>query len=354
MSKLHQEQHASTYRAGTSQPLIVCAVLGLSSSWQWFAPIFNRIRWKFYGGNPRNWLERKMTRPALGSWRSCWESVQFARRRNAALLISHDGRVSSRAAVAARLQKLRVPHVAWGFNFTTLPEGAQRRLMTWAFSHVDRFVVYSTAERSLYADYFGIDPRRIDVVLWGVASPQVDSPETPVETPDYICTLGGNARDYRTLFAAMEKLPDIPLVAVLRPENAAGLKVPPNVRLHYLIPAGKANNILAFSRFTVVPLAGDDATCGHVTIVSAMYLKKAMVVTNSLGVSDYVQDGVNSLLVPAGDPETLAERIRELWNNPQRADQLGAAGLAFAQANCSEQQIIDHLKKVLMEYGLPA
>ena len=62
-----------------------------------------------------------------------------------------------------------------------------------------------------------------------------------------------------------------------------------------------------------------------------MYLKKAMVITNSLGVSDYVQDGVNSLLVPVGDADALAQRIRDLWNDPQRADQLGAVGLAFAR-----------------------
>ncbi|MGA7496477.1 MAG: glycosyltransferase family 4 protein [Isosphaeraceae bacterium] len=353
MSNLHNEQPANPSRAKAGQPVIVCTMLGIAPSWKWFAPIFDQIRWEFYGGNPRNWLERKITRPALGSWRSCWESVQFARRRDAALVISHDGRVTSRVAVVARIHRLRAPHVAWGFNFTTLPQGPQRRLMASAFTRVDRFIVYSTLERSLYAEYFRIDPRRIDVVLWGVGYPLVDPPDTPVEPRDYICTLGGNARDYRTLFAAMERLPEIPLVAVLRPENAAGLRVPPNVRLHYLIPSGKANNILAFSRFMVLPLAGANVPCGHVTMVAAMHLKKAMVITNSLGVSDYVQDGVNSLLVPVGDADALAQRIRDLWNDPQRADQLGAAGLAFARANCSEQQIIDHLRRVLQEYGLP-
>jgi glycosyltransferase involved in cell wall biosynthesis len=54
-----------------------------------------------------------------------------------------------------------------------------------------------------------------------------------------------------------------------------------------------------------------------------------------------------------GDADALAQRIRDLWNDPQRADQLGAAGLAFARANCSEQRIIDHLRRVLQEYGLP-
>jgi glycosyltransferase involved in cell wall biosynthesis len=329
-------------------------MLGLSPSWNWFAPLFDRIRWEFYGGDPRNWLERMITRPALASWRACWESIRAAHRQQAALVISHDARVTWRVAVATRMQGVRIPHVAWGFNFTTLPRGPQRHLMASAFAQVDRFIAYSTLERSLYAEYFGIDQSRIDVVLWGVGHPMVDPPDVPVEPGDYICALGGNARDYRTLFAAMERVPEIPLVAVLRPENVAGLKVPRNVRLHFNVGLGKANNILAFSRFMVLPLAGSDVPCGHVTLVAAMYLKKAMVITNSLGVADYVEDGGNSLLVPVADVDALALRIRGLWNDPRRAQQLGTAGYEFAISKCSDEQIIHHLRQVLLAYGLPA
>ena len=304
-------------------------------------------------GQPRNWLERKVRRPSLAAWRTCWESISAADHGQAALVISHDARITARCALAARIQRVRTPHVAWGFNFTSLPRGPQRRLMASAFKHIDRFVAYSTMEQRLYSEYFDIDPRRIDVLLWGVGTPQLDSPEAPLEQGEYICALGGNGRDYRSLFAAMERNPTITLHVVLRPENVAGLKVPPNVRLHVDVPLGTANNILAFSRFMVLPLAGVEVPCGHVTLVAAMYLRKAMVITHSLGVADYVKDGVNSLLVPAGDVDALAVRIRELWMDPQRAEYLGAAGLAFAKAYCCEQRIIDHLKLVLAEYGLP-
>ena len=218
------------------------------------------------------------------------------RRQHAKLLISQDARMTYRCAQSARLQKARVPHLAWGFNFTTLPRGLYRRLMASVFTDVDRFVAYSSLERSLYADYFRIDPARIDVLLWGVAQPLVEPADTPIESGDYICAVGGNARDYRTLFAAMAQVPEIPLVAVLRPANVVGLDVPSNVRLHFNLPVGKTNNIVAFSRFMVLPLAGSEVPCGHVTLVAAMHLKKALVVTDSRGVSDYVQDGVNSLL----------------------------------------------------------
>lgn len=83
-----------------------------------------------------------------------------------------------------------------------------------------------------------------------------------------------------------------------------------------------------------------------------MYLKKAMIITDSSGVTDYALDGVNSLLVPPGDADTLATRIRELWADPQRAEHLGLNGRAFAMANCTEQRIIDHLRLVLTKYGL--
>jgi glycosyltransferase involved in cell wall biosynthesis len=334
-------------------PLIVCATPPMEASWKWFAPIFPKIRWQFFPCNPRGALERIVKRPSLAAWRSSWEAVRTAKRGNARLIISHDGRVTARCSLVAKAQRVTIPHVAWGFNFTNLPEGSQRRLMASAFKTVDRFVAYSTMERQVYSEYFDIDPQRIDVVLWSVNDPDVSSPTNPLVPGDYICALGGNARDYRTLFAAMERLPEITLHAVLRPENVAGLSVPANVKLHSGIKVGDANNILAFSRFTVLPLAGTAVPCGHVTIVAAMFLKKAVIVTDSQGVVDYVQDGVNGLFVPAADVDAMASRIADLWANQERGKQLGAAGEAFARANCSEQRMIDHLKLVLSDFGLP-
>ena len=77
MNEMNQEPPPNV---NASPPLIICTMLGLSPSWNWFAPLFDRIRWEFYGGNPRNWLERMITRPALASWRACWESIRAAQR----------------------------------------------------------------------------------------------------------------------------------------------------------------------------------------------------------------------------------------------------------------------------------
>ena len=338
--------------AVTNRPLIICASF-TETSWKWFAPTFAKTDWEFFYSNRRNWLDRTIRRSTLPMLRACWESVCAADRGHASLLFPHRTWDHGSLAMGMRIRRVRTPHVAWSFNFSILPRGLAHRLMTSAFKDVDRFIVHSTTERDIYADYFDIDPERIDVVLWGVNKPEVASPAKSLQEGDYICALGSNARDYKTLFAAMKCIPEITLHAVLRPSNITGLEIPPNVQLHMNIHRGQANNILAHSRFMVLPLADATIPCGHVTLVAAMYLKKAMIITDSSGVADYVQDGVNSLLVPPGDAGTLAMRIRELWTDPRRAERLGLNGLTFATANCSEQQVIDHLKLILMKYGLP-
>jgi glycosyltransferase involved in cell wall biosynthesis len=335
-------------------PLAVCySGFRQPNDWRWFeAHHAGRVRWEFVHAVPANLLERRVLRPNLASIRGSWQAVRAVRRHGGRILFTHEPRCAARCALFRRLTGVRVPHVAWSFNFTRLPHGPRRRFLAAAYADVDRFIVYSTMEQTLYSEAFGIPPEKIDVLLWGVGPPLVTRPEAPIETGEYISAVGGNARDYPTLMTAMARLPDIPLVVVMRPENAVGLTIPPNVRVRLDSPLGEANNIIKFSRFMVLPLAGSEVPCGHVTLVCAMHLGKAFVITNSSGVRDYVQDGVNSLTCEAADPVALAERIRTLWDDPERAHRLGASGGHFAEVHCGERAIRDHLDRILKEYGL--
>lgn len=62
------------------------------------------------------------------------------------------------------------------------------------------------------------------------------------------------------------------------------------------------------------------------TILEAMAAGKAVVATKVGGVPEAVLDGKTGLLVPAGDPEMLAERILSLLRDPEKARTLGDAG----------------------------
>ena len=70
--------------------------------------------------------------------------------------------------------------------------------------------------------------------------------------------------------------------------------------------------VLYHSRFMVLPLINSKVPCGHVTIVAAMHLGKAMVVTSSSGVADYVTDDENAVTVPPNDVDAMASAIQRL------------------------------------------
>jgi len=207
--------------------------------------------------------------------------------------------------------------------------------MQWAFASVSQFIVYSKVEKQIYSDYFAIPAERFQVTLWGVTPPLVE-PDVPLEAGDYICAIGGNARDYPTLIRAMESLPEIPLVIVVRPENIAQMELPANVKPLVNLPFGQAMNILQHSRFMVIPLKGSKVPCGHVTLVAAMHLGKSFIITNSDGVSDYVIPEVNGITCQPFDSEALAIAIKQLWQDPHKCQEMGKNGQHFADQHCSE------------------
>ena len=171
------------------------------------------------------------------------------------------------------------------------------------------------------------------MICWGVKPPEIDSPEAPLEPGEYVCAIGGNARDYGTLLQAARLMPHIRFVCVVRPNSLQGLDVPPNVTVHTNLPSGQAMNILVHSRFMVLPLLHSKVPCGHVTIVAAMHLGKAFVITDSEGVRDYVQDGHNAMTIPARSASALAEATERLWRSPALCKSLGETDGASPDAS---------------------
>jgi glycosyltransferase involved in cell wall biosynthesis len=203
-------------------------------------------------------------------------------------------------------------------------------------------------EKQEYAKYFELNTDRIDILLWCMGKPTIDSPR--LLEGDYICALGENARDYKTLMAVMKRLPEIRLELVVRPYNLIGLELPPNVRVHLDIPRSQAMNILYHSRFMVLPLQGATVYNGHVTLVAAQHLGKAMIVTDSVGIADYIFAGQNAEVYPAFDADALTNCITRLWHDPHRCQMLGDCGQTFAANNLTENNAKSYLKQLLYTY----
>jgi len=85
----------------------------------------------------------------------------------------------------------------------------------------------------------------------------------------------------------MRRLPRIPLILVATPARLRGLTVPSNFTLRLSIPLAEAQSVIRSGRFIVLPLVHSQVPFGHVTMVAAMFCARAIVVTESSGISDY-------------------------------------------------------------------
>lgn len=102
------------------------------------------------------------------------------------------------------------------------------------------------------------------------------------------------------------------------------------------------------SVFDVFVLPSLNEGMGRV-LVEAMALGKPIVASDTGGIPDLVVQGKNGYLVSVGDVETLAERIRELLDDPGKRKKMGNVGRRYAAGYGSEAMVekIDRLYREL-------
>ncbi len=270
--------------------------------------------WSFHSSTPKYWIERAIKRPNLARLRASLAAGFRARRAAADLIVSHLPRTTLWAAIFSTVFMSRSRHLAFSFNFTDLPKGVNHVLMRYAFKTIDRFVVFSEAERHLYASYFGLDLNRFDAIRWCMDRPRTVAfgAQLPAK---YICAVGGEGRDYQSLLSAGRQLPEIPIVIVARPNSLAGLCPSANVSVFTNIKNEEFWGVVQKSSFVVLPLKDAATNCGHISIVGSQIFGKPIVSTYSLGTAEYLQHGYNALMSAAGDSAALGVHIEELWND---------------------------------------
>jgi glycosyltransferase involved in cell wall biosynthesis len=203
-------------------------------------------------------------------------------------------------------------------------------------------------ERGLYAERFGVPIERFSFMRWGVAPPIATPGPRTIDKP-YVVALGGEARDFATLCDAARRLPKISFVLIVRPTSLDSIAVPDNVTVHVNLPFADAWSLVWHAEAALIPLRSQQTPNGLVTLVGGMHLAKAQVVTDSAGLSDYVEDGRTALLVPAGDSRAFAAAIERLMSDPVLRDRIGEQAQAFAAEHCSEAVTVEGFRKLALE-----
>jgi glycosyltransferase involved in cell wall biosynthesis len=286
--------------------------------------------------------------PAAQAW------VAFRQRQTCEALLTDGEHIGIPLALLLKLARASTPHVTIGHRLTA---AKKRPFFRWlkVHSHIDRIALHARRQYDLAAEELGIPSDRLAFVPY-----QVDTDfwrPQPVAEERLICSAGLEFRDYPVLMRAVAGL-DVRVVIGAashwsrRTNSAADAEHPANVEVT-AFDYQALRDLYARAAIVVVPLDEVDFQAGITTILEAMAMGKAVIVTATPGQTDVVHDrrrevrGVpprpisllqeiaerqgiklapNGFYVPPRDPAALRRAIIYLLDHPTERAQLGAAG----------------------------
>jgi glycosyltransferase involved in cell wall biosynthesis len=262
--------------------------------------------------------------------------------------------VSSIAAslpLAARARRLPVVALYFGLNLIwRRSSGPRRALLRASLRSATRVLCIGEAQRLELIDAASLDEERV-VTLHVPIDAEFFRPESESGEGTVLAVGKDLARDYGTLGEAARSL-DTRVTLVAHPRNLEGLELPSNVESRSDLPYPGLRAAYARAGCVVVPQHADDYAYGSeggglTALLEAMAMGKAVVASDRAVLHDYVDDGVEAILVPPGDPAALLEAIERVLGDRELAASLGAAARARVEREFTSSVFASRLAPLL-------
>jgi glycosyltransferase involved in cell wall biosynthesis len=216
------------------------------------------------------------------------------------------------------------------------------------YRNVDRTLCYTTQRERLLAA--GIEPWRAVLLPHGLPDARFWRPlDRPVEP--LVVSAGREYRDYATLIEAARGLPARVEIAAASPwsrrtPTESALRA--NVRFTSC-SYSELRVLYAKAAVVVVPVEETDFQAGTLVITEAMAMAKPVIVSATNGQRDFIDHGVNGLLVPTGDAGALRQAIDGLLDSPVEAARLGQAARAEVERRLSLERFLVGMAELTSE-----
>jgi glycosyltransferase involved in cell wall biosynthesis len=301
-----------------------------------------------------------------------------ARRHPYDVLLADGEHIGLPLALLLQRMGVRVPLVMIGHRLST-PKKLPFFRIAKVQTHISRVIVHSSYQRDFAIDSLGFRsdqlallPYQVDTRFWQPTSTGEEA---------LIVSAGLEYRDYPTLFAAVSGLNVRVVIGAAshwsrRPSSARDASRPPNVEVGSF-DYQRLRALYAQAALVVVPLEDVDFQAGVTTILEAMAMGKAVIVTRTRGQTDVANDrraevrgvtpawarrasllgelaaraGVaiepNGFYVPPKVPHALRRAIIYLLEHPEERARLGAAGRQLVERLLTVEHFADRVAHVV-------
>lgn len=226
----------------------------------------------------------------------------------------------------------------------------RQKLFRWMTSRAGGIITLSEQEAEALKSYFPHMIERIQYIPFGADLSFFKPRSVPEEHQVFTVGLAPD-RDYGTLFTATNGLGVE--VVVTRSRTIDEMKsLPSYVRAHFF-SSKELLEEYAKSKIVVLPLdiqGGLNNASGCSTLVEAMAMGKAVIVTRTPTTEAYVTHGINGMLVDPKDIDGLRTAIHDLLMNDEKRKTLGKNARAFVENTCdaekTAQKMAEFFKKI--------
>jgi glycosyltransferase involved in cell wall biosynthesis len=246
-----------------------------------------------------------------------WQAIKgFIRSSKYDLIISHGAQSSLVLSLLRCLfRRNNPPHIV--IDVGCFNGGRENKLelflLSMIMAPVTSLIYHSRIQEQYYKDHFPYIKRSF--VPFG-ADTDFFSP-LGLSEQDYIISFGAIKRDYETLLKAWNKVANKGKCRLL----IVGSKVfkrsgamCKDVDFMEFVPIKKLKVLIESARAVVIPLFPFKYANGQKSLLEAMALKKVIFVSNVPGISDYVDDGKNAILVYPQDVDDLVNKLSNFFN----------------------------------------
>lgn len=217
-------------------------------------------------------------------------------------------------------------------------------LVRWLLKDAAYIVCFSRAECETQANALNLPRERFCFVptFW-----EAEESNIPLsDSGDYILAVGHSSRDYPTLLEAIQGT-GLPLIICARePGDFGGCPVPSNVSVRFRTESDETNALVARAAFHVLPLRDTNYSAGQSVLLRAMAAGKAVIVSDTAGIRDYVTNGETALLVPPGDAEALRNALLTLWDDTETQKRIGERAAESVRTEFSPALFAARMQKI--------
>jgi glycosyltransferase involved in cell wall biosynthesis len=235
-------------------------------------------------------------------------------------------------ALAMTALRRRRPHLVLGHRLTGRFKRPLFRFLN-ADAGMSRVLLHS-GDQLDEAERMGIPRSKLALVPY-FADADFWRPQPLPEEP-LVVSAGLEHRDYVTLASACAAMPEQVFVAAASVHSpAAHFAAPRTWPVNFTrrqVDHLTLRDWYARASVVVVPLLHADFQAGITTLLEAMAVGKAVVVSANRAHRALVEDGINAVLVPPGDASALRAEVRRLLDDPEARRKIGAAARATVLA----------------------